>query len=406
MQEKVIDKILQSQAMKGHETYRKLLKYIFEHYKNDTIPTELSIAIDVFNRTADFDPSTDSLVRVYMHKLRQKLEHYYLTEGKSDSIVVSIPRGHYKLVFSNKYQTNGKFKKKRTRYFLIGSAVLLPLILLLVFFLSPGQNEQRIYPKLAQSVFWSDVLSSEKPLMIVLGDYYFYGTYNEKTGDELLIRHFNINSPQEFDRYQAKGNYSGELHRINYTYLGHFTPYVLNDLLPFVHQQTGQVEIALMSRFNPQHINKYNIIFLGLYKTMGLFKSYFNHSDIDIQIYDGELVVPKNRSEISTKMSIKGRADSLHNDFGTIARLPGPKNNTILLILSFADAGIMECTNIIMDINKLNEAYERIENNDTLQSNYFEMLYQIQGMDRYNFDSELLFVNGLDKNLNIWKIQK
>ena len=37
--------------------------------------------MEVFGKGADFDPSQDSMVRVYAHNLRQKLDHYYATDG-------------------------------------------------------------------------------------------------------------------------------------------------------------------------------------------------------------------------------------------------------------------------------------------------------------------------------------
>ncbi|QGM97877.1 hypothetical protein [Methylocystis parvus] len=59
-----------------------------------------SIATEVFSRPNDFDPQQDSIVRVEAGRLRQALERYYLTEGKNASIVISIPKGQYRPVFT------------------------------------------------------------------------------------------------------------------------------------------------------------------------------------------------------------------------------------------------------------------------------------------------------------------
>lgn len=59
-----------------------------------------SIATEVLGRPKDFDPQQDSIVRVEMGRLRQALERYYLTEGKDASIVISIPKGQYRPVFT------------------------------------------------------------------------------------------------------------------------------------------------------------------------------------------------------------------------------------------------------------------------------------------------------------------
>jgi len=53
------------------------------------------IAIDVFDRAADFDPQTDSLVRVEAGRLRQKLDAYYAGSGTADPLRISLPKGGY-----------------------------------------------------------------------------------------------------------------------------------------------------------------------------------------------------------------------------------------------------------------------------------------------------------------------
>jgi TolB-like protein len=59
-----------------------------------------TIATEVFGRPADFDPQQDSIVRVEVGRLRQALERYYLTDGKTAGIVISIPKGQYRPVFT------------------------------------------------------------------------------------------------------------------------------------------------------------------------------------------------------------------------------------------------------------------------------------------------------------------
>jgi hypothetical protein len=58
-----------------------------------------TIAQDVLHRGSDFDPGTDSIVRVEMKRLRDTLEHYYATTGKDDPVRIEIPKGRYIPVF-------------------------------------------------------------------------------------------------------------------------------------------------------------------------------------------------------------------------------------------------------------------------------------------------------------------
>jgi adenylate cyclase len=81
---------------------RKLLSYLVTEElegRGDRIKA-YSIATEVFDRPKDFDPQQDSIVRVEVGRLRQALERYYLTDGKTASLVISIPKGQYRPVFT------------------------------------------------------------------------------------------------------------------------------------------------------------------------------------------------------------------------------------------------------------------------------------------------------------------
>jgi hypothetical protein len=56
---------------------------------------EYTIGVEAFGRKQDFDPKTDPIVRVQIHRLRQKLKEYYDAEGSHDPILIEIPKGHY-----------------------------------------------------------------------------------------------------------------------------------------------------------------------------------------------------------------------------------------------------------------------------------------------------------------------
>ncbi|MDQ6437210.1 hypothetical protein RB623_24415 [Mesorhizobium sp. LHD-90] len=63
-----------------------------------------SIAVEVFGRDASFDPQTDPIVRIEAGHLRRSLERYYLTAGRSDPILITIPKGAYVPTFSSRPQ--------------------------------------------------------------------------------------------------------------------------------------------------------------------------------------------------------------------------------------------------------------------------------------------------------------
>jgi adenylate cyclase len=83
------------------ERNRRFLSYVVEETlegRTDRIKA-YNIALAAFDRREDFDPLSDPIVRIEAKRLRQSLEHYYLTAGKSDSIRIDIPKGSYAATF-------------------------------------------------------------------------------------------------------------------------------------------------------------------------------------------------------------------------------------------------------------------------------------------------------------------
>jgi len=99
-----IDRLTKSHSLRGSESLRKLLEYLarqsVEH--PDAPLKEYQIATEVYGRQANFDPQSDSTIRVQAGRLRMKLAEYYSSEGANDSIVVRIPKGSYHLVFETR----------------------------------------------------------------------------------------------------------------------------------------------------------------------------------------------------------------------------------------------------------------------------------------------------------------
>jgi hypothetical protein len=61
---------------------------------------ESVIAVEVLGRHSSFDSKTDPIVSVEARRLRDRLSSYYATEGRSDTVLISVPKGTYVPVFS------------------------------------------------------------------------------------------------------------------------------------------------------------------------------------------------------------------------------------------------------------------------------------------------------------------
>jgi hypothetical protein len=102
-----VERIINSKVLHGSESLCKLLRYLADHALDHpgVALKEYQIATEVFGRPTDFDPQSDSAIRVQAGRLRVKLAEYYSSEGSSDQIVVELPKGSYVLSFHPRVQS-------------------------------------------------------------------------------------------------------------------------------------------------------------------------------------------------------------------------------------------------------------------------------------------------------------
>jgi hypothetical protein len=99
-----IERLTHSHTLRKAESLCKLLRYLADHaLAQPGVPLkEYQIATEVFGRSDDFDPQSDSAIRVQAGRLRLKLHDYYTHEGLADTIVVEMPNGTYALNFHHR----------------------------------------------------------------------------------------------------------------------------------------------------------------------------------------------------------------------------------------------------------------------------------------------------------------
>ena len=80
----------------------QLLSYLVENSASGNVRNllEVSIAVEVFGRGGNFDPQSDTIVRVSARRLRVFLADYYKNQGRDDPVRFRIPRGHYRVKIS------------------------------------------------------------------------------------------------------------------------------------------------------------------------------------------------------------------------------------------------------------------------------------------------------------------
>ena len=96
-----IQRIVSSKAFKTSEVHRNLFNYLADKSLAGEAQNlkEYTVGLDVFGKPASYDPRQESVVRMHVGRLRQKLAEYYRTEGVDDPIIVDLPKGGFALTF-------------------------------------------------------------------------------------------------------------------------------------------------------------------------------------------------------------------------------------------------------------------------------------------------------------------
>lgn len=96
-----LERILASPGFLRNERMSRFLRFLAEQHLegHGGQLKESVIAVEVFGRKPDHDPSQDSIVRTEAGRLRGRLAEYYVGEGKDDAIVIELPKGGYAPAF-------------------------------------------------------------------------------------------------------------------------------------------------------------------------------------------------------------------------------------------------------------------------------------------------------------------
>jgi hypothetical protein len=97
----LVQRIVSSPPFQKSGRLRELLLYVTEQTIRGHAHelTEQHIGEALFHKPSGYSPLEDSSVRVHVRQLRLKLHEYFDGEGRSDSLILEIPKGSYAPIF-------------------------------------------------------------------------------------------------------------------------------------------------------------------------------------------------------------------------------------------------------------------------------------------------------------------
>ncbi len=395
-----LEKIINSDVFKTSQTYQNLLKYLVEASIKKESVKEFDIAIEIFGKNASFNPAEDPTVRVYISNLRKKLKKYYAEEGKHDKIRLAIPSGHYTVTFSHKKSTNSFFSFFSREHI----AYLIILILLMIvgyMLLNPREKaRQNVHARFLKSPIWKNIAASPNPLLVVLGDDYFF--INSEDIQFGIHRYHHINSDSELENLKTKSEATKDLIQTPYTFTPHLSLIPLNKLLPLFCRK-GAVRFENSSKIETADLLKNDILFLGSFRNLYILREALNNFLEAVKLGAGANQFTLNVGDSLKTFNLKGFPEIKHSDYCLVRKIPGPKNNTIFLFISFFESGMSSTSNYMTNPQSLAQLVKLFKNKYGSMPEYFNCVFQISGLERTALTIRVAYFDKIDPSkLKIW----
>jgi hypothetical protein len=404
------DRIKVSGVLGRSPLMQRLFEFLLECSIAGKAPKEIEVAVDAFGKGAEFDVSQDAMVRVYIHKLRRKLEEFYAGPGSGEPVRLSIPKGEYRFAVeaaavpapavvapAPEMPPPQVATRRWLLPVLIGSA-LLNLIVLAIVFLRPAAPPDDLR-EVRQNPVWAPLLDDDRPIFVVVGDYYIFGETDDSMEVKRLVREFDINSPQDLENHmKVNPDLADRYMDMELAYLPTASAYALRDVMPVLAPANKRVRIVPMSQLNPAVIKSSNIVYVGYLSGLGMLADYvFASSRLSVGDSFDELVDRDTKQHyISQATTASIRGERKFHDYGYFATFAGPSGNHIVVIAGTRDVAAMHMAETLTKPTALQALTAQ-----TGKTPSFEALYDVYGMDKLNLDGKLLMTSPLDST-TIW----
>lgn len=412
-------RIRSTEALGRSQLIHKLFDFLIECSATGRGPKETEVAIEVFGKDLNFDVAQDAMVRVYVHKLRRKLEEYYSGAGRGESYRLTIPKGAYRFVIDDRDAALGAAApqaisapapladvpgdakvtppqgSRRWLWPALAASVLINLVILgVLVWHRPGVSSN----PLLHNPLWARMLESQRPLLLVLGDYYIFAETDRNMEVQRLVREFSINSPADLDQYlKVHPDLADRYQDMQLNYLPTSSAYALKDLTPLLAGASARTRVVLASAITPAMLKSSDVIYIGYLSGMGMLSDLvFSGSRFDVGESFDVLIDRASGKHYISQAAMPVPGEETYHDFGYFATFAGPAGNQIMIIAGTRDVAVMHTAESVTRQDSLQQLTARSGN-----ARSFDALYDVFAMDGTNLNGTLLLTGKIDP-ARIW----
>jgi hypothetical protein len=404
---------LQTSGVLGEAKLRRLFDYLVDCSLAGQSPKEIAIAVDVFGKGAEFDVSQDSLVRVYIHKLRRTLDEFYAAAGDAGPGVLQIPRGEYRLRLSPRAPLAaerpviaGGWMRRGLRRDAVMASAALGAAFLLGWGLSWLRTPRSELDLVRANPVWSAILKDDRPILVLVGDYYLIGETGQvgETGNGLelkrLVREFSVNSKSDLNDYvQQHPEYATRYMDVGLRYLPPAAAFALRNVMAVLAPANRRITVSLLSDLQPSSLVSADIIYVGYLSGLGMMQDLvFNGSRFHVGDSFDEIIDQPTHHTYTSQTGDQffsppqpSGSETAYHDYGIFAKLRGPGGNTVLVIAGTRDAGVRQTAEAFTSPDKIEE-FARAP----LSTGSFETLLDVSAYDGVNLSGKLLLQSRRD----------
>lgn len=369
-------------------------------------PKEAEIALAVFGKSDVEAMRDDPVARVYIHRLRKRLDEFYMRNGTPAGVRLDIPKGDYRIVGVNPYaadptdaETPAAVEmvavpaRRKMSWGVIAACVAVLAIggNIVAWSMLAGRPAGAVQ-RLADTGIWSEIAGSNRPLLIVVGDYYMFGEYEDRVVLKRLIRDFAINNKEDLVSAQRGDPDSIETYSdVAMQYLPASAAFALADLAPLL-REGRDVQVTLASELTPDRMKTNDIIYVGLLSGLGPLRDpVFSSSRFALGASYDQIVDRKSGKTYNSEAFLAAPGDQMYRDYGFFSSFEGPTGNRIAILSGSRDTAVMGVAEAVTQLDRL----ARVERKTPSEGD-FEALFEVKGQKHVNLEAQVVASYPLD----------
>lgn len=403
------------------ESLLRLFDYLLAHSQGARAPKEIEIAFEVFGKDVSYDTSQDAMVRVYVYRLRSRLDAIY--HGTYGPRLV-IPKGEYRILLvddgsppstsedqvappdimpqaTDDALQSGAIGHRWLTIFAVFAFVLTALGWGVLFHMraAPGTR-----PTLPISASGNAEERCGTPILVV-GDSYLY--FQSRAGDASprLIMRPTIQSAAQLDAIESTEQAQGAQirDRDDYYMSAGSAEGVWSLLKALSVRNNGKVNVPTvipMSKFTSSMLNGGDIIYFGRLDQLGILHDLvFQASRFTFDPVSDTLRDPEHRREFKAQLTetIDERdrnpfkRPAFAYDYGYFAQITKPGGCALSIIAGLEDSALPQMARIANEPSQFETLFRQSH-----KASSFEALYEIKSLGALRYKSRQMLVHSLE----------